>query len=154
MLMKTVMGVAHGTCQVAAVLGVELLGVHAAGSMAGGHGFTTALVVMTAGVGAVVGSLVMGAYLASACALFGLHGNEAFSSRRLTRHKCFLRLHIGSDGRLTVYPLGVDRVWHRWRPGGHQPGAPVSGQAMLAPDGPGSDAGPGVHLIEPPYVIG
>ena len=152
--MKTVMGSVHGACQVAAVLGVELLGVHAAGSMAGGHGFTAALVVMTAGVGAVVGSLVMGAYLASACALFGLHGNEAFSSLRLTRHKCFLRLHIGNDGRLTVHPLGVDQVWHRWRPGGHHPGAPVSGEPMLVPDGPGSDAGPGVHLIEPPYVIG
>lgn len=153
-LMKVVMGAAHGASQVAAVIGVEMFGVKVAGSVASGYGFTASLVVIAAGVGALVGAFVMGAYLASASALFGLHGNEAFSSLRLTRHKCFLRLHIGNDGRLTVHPLGVDQVWHRWRPGGHQPGVPASGQAMLVPDGPGSDGGPGVHLIEPPFVIG
>lgn len=149
---KALQGVAHGVCQMAAVVAVELVALEAAGS-ASGHRFTVSLLALVAGLGGVAGSLVFGTYLAANSVLFGAHGNEAFSSLRLTRHKCFLRMHIGPEGRLTVYPLGIDRVWHRWRPGDHQRGMPVPGRAMLVPDGPGSETGPRVHLIEAPFGI-
>lgn len=153
-LVRISQGVAHGMCQMATVVAVELVGLELAGSSGGGHRFTMSLVALVAGLGGVAGSLVLGTYLAANCALFGAHGNEAFSSLRLTRHKCFVRMHIGPDGRLTVYPLGMERVWRRWRPGDHHPGVPVSGRSMLVPDGQGSETGPMVHLIEPPFDIG
>lgn len=153
-VIKVAMGVIHGSGHIAAVLAVELLSVGVAGSLASGPWFTVLLTVMIASLGGVAGAFVMGSYLALSCALLNTHGNEAFSCQGLTRHKCFLRMHFGPDGRLTVYPLGIDRAWHRWRPGDHRPGEPELGKAMLVPDGPGSDAGPRVHLIEAPYEIG
>ena len=49
--------------------------------------------------GAVAGSLVVGAYLAAAIAIPGIHAhaNEAFAAARLTCHKNFLRLHVDED---------------------------------------------------------
>lgn len=153
MATKIAMGSLHSGGHILAVLLVELLSVDVAGRLASGHLFTLLLIVMVAGIGSVAGSLVVGAYLTLSCLLLNTHGNEAFSCQRLTRYKCFVRLHIGSDGELTVYPLGVDRVWKKWRPGNHQPGVPNPGEAMLVPDGSGSTVGPKVHLIEEPFVI-
>lgn len=153
MAAKMTMGIFHSAGHVLAVLLVELLAVDVSGRLASGHWFTVLLIVMVAGIGSVVGSLVMGAYLTLSCLLLNTHGNETFSCQRLTRYKCFVRLHIASDGELTVYPLGVDRVWKKWRPGNHQPGVPNLGEAMLVPDSSGSTVGPKVHLIEKPFVI-
>ena len=38
------------------------------------------------------------------------HGNEGYAPLHHQDLKHFLRLHIGADGVLTVYPIGVDRV--------------------------------------------
>jgi hypothetical protein len=56
-----------------------------------------------------------------ACNLAGLHSNEAYGAMRIAYYKGFLRMHVGSDGVLTIYPVGIDRVARRYR---------------LAPDGP------------------
>ncbi|MCA1691438.1 MAG: metallophosphoesterase, partial [Actinobacteria bacterium] len=75
----------------------------------------------------------------------GYHGNEAFAPLHHMDQKNFLRLHIGTDGDLTLYPVGIDRVCRRWR---FCPDASVHAP-WLAPVGP--EAKP--HLIEPPIAF-
>jgi len=65
--------------------------------------------------GWVVGSVIMGLYLLISLNVFGRHSEEAFSALRIQDYKNFLRIHIASDGTLTIYPLAVDRVPRRWR---------------------------------------
>ena len=42
------------------------------------------------------------------------HTNEVFAGQAIADYKNFLRLHLDRDGRLTVYPLGVERVSREW----------------------------------------
>jgi len=41
--------------------------------------------------------------------------NELFASQGIEDFKGFLRLHIGADGSLTIYPIGLDSVGRRWQ---------------------------------------
>ena len=63
-----------------------------------------------------VGVAVLGGYLASQLfaiylfvmfTCFGRHATHAFSAQRIEDYRCFLRLHVGRDGSLTIYPVGV-----------------------------------------------
>ncbi|OLF19596.1 hypothetical protein BU204_01385 [Actinophytocola xanthii] len=54
---------------------------------------------------------------------FGINSNELFAGQGVEDHKGFLRLHIGRDGTLTVYPLKLARICRRWRP--NPDGAPT-----------------------------
>ena len=45
---------------------------------------------------------------------FGVNVNELFAAQGIVDHRGFLRLHIGSDGSLTIYPIGVDVICHTW----------------------------------------
>lgn len=65
--------------------------------------------------GWLVGSEVMGLYLLISLNVFGRHSNEAFSSLRLEDYKNFLRLHVTPEGKLVIYPIGIDRIPRRWR---------------------------------------
>jgi hypothetical protein len=65
--------------------------------------------------GWIVGSFIMGLYLLVSINVFGRHSEEAFSSLRIEDFKHFLRLHIGSDGRLSIWPLKIERVPRVWR---------------------------------------
>jgi hypothetical protein len=66
-------------------------------------------------VGGLVGSLVMAAYLYVADRFFDCNANELFAAQRIEGLKNFLRLHIDSEGTLTVYPVKVERVPTKWR---------------------------------------
>jgi hypothetical protein len=95
-------------------------------------------------VAAVVSTEIVALYLFLA-SRFGINMNELFAGQGIERYKGFLRLHIGTDGALTIYPVGVERVSHRWRanPGG-APWTPwIEPARPLQP-----------HLIEPPIRIG
>lgn len=46
---------------------------------------------------------------------FGVNVNELFAAQGIEDYKSFLRLHIGADGALTIYPVGVSRICRRWR---------------------------------------
>jgi hypothetical protein len=61
-------------------------------------------------VGGVLAATVMGVYLLISLNWFGRHANEAFSSLRIESYKCFLRCRIGSDGELTIFPVGLTSV--------------------------------------------
>ncbi|GGQ70311.1 metallophosphoesterase [Couchioplanes azureus] len=55
---------------------------------------------------------------------FDVNVNELFAGQGIEDSKSFLRMHIAADGTLTIHPLGVDKICHRWRPDPH--GAPDS----------------------------
>lgn len=110
---------------------------------------TVVLLVMGALVfvgGALAGPLVMGTYLLVSLNRFGRHSNEAFSSLSIPDFKNFLRLHIGADGALRIYPIKIERVARRWREnpaaGPHAP--------QLEPDDRRASA---EELIEAPITV-
>ena len=95
--------------------------------------------------GAVLGSLVFGAYLVVALAVFKRHANENFSASRYETYKNFLRLHIGPEG-VTVYPIGIDKPCKEWT---------VASQSASPEDSyiaPASGA-IATRLIEPPFTV-
>jgi hypothetical protein len=61
-----------------------------------------------------VSSQLVGLYLLVASS-FDVNVNELFAGQGITDAKSFLRMHIGRDGSLTIYPIGVDRVARKWR---------------------------------------
>ena len=107
----------HLAVQLAAIAGVGVAAVAIADELSdGGWPFAVIAAIAAFGLGAVAGSLVVGAYLAAAIGLPGLrtHANEAFAAARLTCHKNFLRLHVQQDG-LTIYAIGIRRAVKRRR---------------------------------------
>ena len=64
--------------------------------------------------GWLLGSIVMAVYLLAAIVIFRTHGNLAYSAVGIEDCKNFLRLWIDKDGKLTVYPIGVERVCKEW----------------------------------------
>ena len=69
------------------------------------------LVAVLGGIGGVLG---IAAYLWVANCL-GFHGNEAYAPLHHQDYKNFLRLHIDTEGTLSVYPVGIDRVGRKWK---------------------------------------
>ena len=65
--------------------------------------------------GWVIGSFIVGVYLLVSLNVFGRHSEEAFSGLRVQDFKHFLRLHVGSDGALTIWPIKIERVPRHWR---------------------------------------
>ncbi len=61
-----------------------------------------------------VGAVIQGVYLWFSLNWKARHTNEAFSSLAIKDWKNFLRMHIGKDGKLTIYPLGLRRVPRDW----------------------------------------
>lgn len=60
--------------------------------------------------GGLLGAFVFGLNLLVMLNIFRLHWTDAFSSLRIEDYKNFLRLHIGTDGALTVYPMKIEKV--------------------------------------------
>ncbi|MBL7260981.1 metallophosphoesterase [Actinoplanes sp. LDG1-01] len=62
----------------------------------------------------------------------GVNVNELFAGQGIEDHKSFLRMHIATDGSLTIHPIAVDKICRKWTPD---------------PDGPAD--GPWLHPAEP-----
>lgn len=97
--------------------------------------------------GWILGSFVLGAYFLASLNLFGRHSNEAFSALRIPDFKHFLRLRIDREGRLTIFPIGIERVPREWKP------AQITDEyaPQLVPDDPRASE---PRSIEPAVVIG
>jgi hypothetical protein len=95
--------------------------------------------------GYLVGAVLLGLYLLISLNGFGRHSNEAFSALKVEDWKHFLRLKIGSDGTLTMFPIGIRRVPRRWAES--PPG--TSGPRYV----PGDPKATKPELIEDPIVI-
>ena len=103
--------------------------------------------------GGLLGGLLTGLYLILANRLLGLfgkkgvHANEVFSAQHIPHYKNFLRLHVGADGELTLYPVGISSIETHWsvRPDGGPEDPWFEGSAPLADR---------AELIEPPIRVG
>ncbi|HEY8474931.1 MAG TPA: metallophosphoesterase [Natronosporangium sp.] len=97
-------------------------------------------------VAGLVGSQLVAAYLLIASA-FQINVNELFAAQGIEDYKSFLRLHIGRDGSLTIYPIAVERICRQWRA---DPDAERPESAWIVPADP---AALKVRLAEPPIRI-
>lgn len=146
-LYRVIGGFLHGLAHLAAMFAFGWFTLYAAERWLGASGPTLWLleaVAMVAG-GWFVGSLIMGLYLLISVNVFGRHSEEAFSSMRIEDYKHFLRLHVGRDGRLTIWPVKIERVPRRWR----DRGPDDLTMSRVVPDAPLRPA-----LIEPPIRVG
>ena len=78
------------------------------------------------------------------------HINDAFAAQAIADYKGFVRMRIGADGELTVFPVGVREVVKDWKakPRG-------SGDELLEPwFEPASGREPQPELIEEPFTAG
>lgn len=143
-------GLTHGLAHVAAAVALAwLMGQvsSAAGWTFGNLGHMSVTLAALFLGGWVVGSLVWGVYLLLSINLYGRHYNEAFSGLAIEDYKQFLRIVVGRDGALTIYPIGLDRVPRRWK---EDPSA-ARDQPRYLPDDPDPRTRP--RLIEPPIVV-
>jgi len=102
-------GLTHGVVHLASAIGIS----HWTAALSdGGPAMEVARVLLNFIGGGIVGPTILGVYLLIALNVFGAHGNEAFSALRVEGFKHFLRLHVRSDGRLEIFPIGVRKVSH------------------------------------------
>jgi hypothetical protein len=143
---KSLFAAVHLAAQLVAIAGVGVASVAIADALAhDGWPFATVAMVAALVLGAVAGSLVVGAYLAAAIGIPGLraHANEAFAAARLACHKNFLRIHVHADG-LTVYAIGVRRSVKRRKRWDVAPGSDDDSAPWIAPTRSAAEP----HLIE------
>jgi len=140
-LTRLLLGLMHSVMLFATLTGVMLVASRLSSALGDGFASLLAFLGLVAVIGGIGGVLGIAGYLwATNC--FGYHGNEAYAPLHHSDYKNFLRLHIDGDGKLTVYPFGVDRVGRRWE---LRPDAPADAP-WFAPVGPE----PKAHLIETP----
>jgi hypothetical protein len=75
---------------------------------------------------------------------FKVNVNELYAGQGIEDAKSFLRMHIGQDGTLTIYPLGIDKICRKWAV--DPDGAPEA--SWVRPDEPLT-----VRLIEEPIRV-
>jgi len=109
---RVIFGSLHGAVHCAAAVVLAVAGVQ----LVRNAGFippvlsNLALVVMVFGIGWIAGSIIMGLYLWLSLNVFGRHWNAGFSSLRIQGWKNFLRMRISSDGCLTIFPIGIEKI--------------------------------------------
>jgi hypothetical protein len=92
--------------------------------------------------GVVAGEVVAGYLLLASMAKVNF--NDLYAGQSIVDSKSFLRMHIGTDGALTIYPVAIDRVCRKWTV---RPDDPVD-QPWLQPARPVA-----IKLAEPPIRI-
>jgi len=116
--------------------------------------FESAAQLLTAGalifaLGWLVGPMIVGIYFIVSLNLFNRHTGEAFSSLRIRDWKSFLRMKIDEHG-VTIYPVGIRRVWKAWRV---SPGGVESPEWVPDESAPKRHHGTPPALIEPPIFV-
>jgi hypothetical protein len=108
---------------------------------------------LLAATGAVMGPLVIGAYLFNAGRVAGINDNETFSAIAEQGYKGFLRFHLDRTGVLRAYAVAVDRTVPNddWEPAGTA--ASDAGQPdATQPGAPRFRIRPGARGLEPRLV--
>jgi hypothetical protein len=106
-LKRFALGAAHALAHYAVVI---LAAIPVAPAVSGMARPDLAFVLAASVIAAPLSATIFGIYLIASLELLGRHWNEAFSALRVEDHKNFLRLRIGVDGTLTVFPIGLNRV--------------------------------------------
>ncbi|WP_165822469.1 metallophosphoesterase [Paenibacillus montanisoli] len=151
-LYKWVAGCMHGACHVAAAFFIGCGAVYLVNTgfnLQWGIGALALTGLLIAYGGWIIGSVIMGLYLLISLNGFGRHSGEAFSSLQIENWKNFMRIHIDSTGSLTIYPIGLEHVVHKWKRAPETEYGP-----QLEPDLPASKSSKAQpRLIESPVVI-
>lgn len=115
---KLAVGLAHALLHVSVVAVVVYLTANVISTAAASWNLWVLALLACFLAGFVVGSLIFALYILIVHSVRGerapQHTNEVFASQGIADYKNFLRLHFDRDGRLTVYPFGVDRICRRW----------------------------------------
>jgi hypothetical protein len=106
---RLLLGGVHALLHAALVTLTTCLVVPAIAPMIPGIGGVIAALAAAAAASALVSSTLIGLYLWVCVSMFHIHWGH-FSSLAIQGYKCFLRLRIGADGKLTVHPIGLTRV--------------------------------------------
>jgi hypothetical protein len=102
---RVLAGILHATVQGVAVMVLSCLVARLP------FGTSDAVLIVTIGVvGGLSSATLLGVYLLFCLNVLGKHWNEAFSSLRIRHYKCFLRCRIDASGRLTIFPIGLNKV--------------------------------------------
>ena len=112
-LPRLLLGIVHSLMLFASLAGVMLTASRLSSAFGDGLASFLAFLGLVAVLGGIGGVLGIAAYLWVANC-FGFHGNEAYAPLHHSDYKNFLRLHIGGDGTLTIFPVGIDRVGRKW----------------------------------------
>ena len=96
--------------------------------------------------GWITGSTIMGIYLFISQFFFGRHNDEAFSALKIQDYKNFLRLHINSDGILTIFPVKIEKCPRKWRDRTSLEKNKI--KSFIVPED-----GSGAELIEKPIIL-
>lgn len=112
-LARLLLGSVHALTLFSALAGVMLVASRLSSDIEGGFASLMTFLGLVAVLGGIGGVLGVAAYLWVANCL-GFHGNETYAPLHHIDYKNFLRLHVGPDGALTVYPIGVDRAGRAW----------------------------------------
>ena len=103
-------GLTHGAAHLAGALGVSMVAGHLVAQVSEDLVIQRLLGSLLIFIGGyLVGSLLMGLYLAISVCVFRRHGNEAFSALRIEGYKNFLRMRLDASG-VTVWAFALDRV--------------------------------------------
>jgi hypothetical protein len=138
-----VIGFVHGVVQVALIIPMMLFAAHVAPARGVWFGVIFALLMIL--IGGIAAATLAGLYLLVTHVLFGMHDNEVFSALRLRSFKCFVRVHIATNGTMTAYPIGIRRTRsNQWK---LQPDAEPSASLFARP------AGVVPTMIEKPFVV-
>jgi hypothetical protein len=117
-LFRYTVGLLHAFAHIAAGFGLFWFGAYAAITWAGLAPKSIPQYLMTGSIifvlGWLVGSFVLGVYLAVSLNVCGMHRNEAYSSLRIQDWKGFLRFRIRADGGLEMRFVGIDKVPRTW----------------------------------------
>ncbi len=108
---RWLMGLAHALLQAVVVTMATVAVMRALdGAIAGPRLDGIASAVLATLASAILSGVAFGLYLWVCIRWLGRHPNEAFSSLAIEDFKSFLRLRIGSDGSLTIFPIGLRNV--------------------------------------------
>ena len=109
--LRRAMGIGHAGLQAATVTLTTVAVVRATdGMIADPRLDGIASVALATLASAVASGAAFGLYLWFCIRWLGRHPNEAFSSMAIEDYKSFLRLRIGGDGGLTIFPIGLKTV--------------------------------------------
>jgi hypothetical protein len=62
-----------------------------------------------------IGATLVGIYLTLSDLLFRWHHNEVFAAQSICDYRSFVRIHVESSNRFTIYPIGLRHVPRWWR---------------------------------------
>lgn len=110
--LKVFMGATHAIAHAAAVTLTTIFVVRQAARLPLDNWRWDSIVSLTlaTAAAAIVSATVFGIYLWVWIRWFRRHPNEGFSSMAIQDYKSFLRLRIGKDGALTIFPIGLREV--------------------------------------------